>query len=55
MSVRDSHDPSQGKRMNKQENLLLSKFGNDPKELAEALREFSKSAERLSKRPSALD
>ena len=34
--------------MNKQENLLLSKFGNDPKELAEALREFSKSAERLS-------
>ena len=48
MIVGDSHGPLQGKRMNKQENLSLSKFGNDPNELAKGLREFSKSAEMLS-------
>ena len=34
--------------MNKQEEPILSRFGNDPHELAKALREFSRSAVMLS-------
>ena len=34
--------------MIKQEDPILSKFGNDPHELAKAIREFSRSAEMLS-------
>ena len=34
--------------MNNLENPVLSQFGNDPEEIAKAIREFSRSAEMLS-------